>query len=324
MNDLITVIINVYNGEKFIDKCLQCVINQTYKNIEILVVNDGSTDNTLKICEGYSDKRIRIITTENGGLSFSRNVGIENAKGEYLYFVDCDDFIANDVIEYLYNLCKKYDVKFSTCLSQMVDNYNLEVKQPEEKVEIISSKEMLTKILLAKDNSITTWNKLIKKEIYDGIRFNNKYINDNDVTHRLVINTDKIAYSNQKKYYYFKNPEGITAHALKNTPRSINLYKVAVERYKYIKKYYPDFIENEICLLRQIIKLYLRDDEELQKFLEEQNAERYIKELFSYKMLLKKMNIKIKLLFLMFRINPRFCRYINKKYQRRKYKYYNQ
>lgn len=80
MNDLITVIINVYNGEKFIDKCLQSVINQTYKNIEILIVNDGSTDNTLKICEGYSDERIRIITTENMGLSFSRNVGIENAK----------------------------------------------------------------------------------------------------------------------------------------------------------------------------------------------------------------------------------------------------
>ena len=80
MNELISVIINTYNGEKFISKCLESVINQTYNNLEILIINDGSTDNTLKICEEYNDSRIRIITTENMGLSFSRNVGIENAK----------------------------------------------------------------------------------------------------------------------------------------------------------------------------------------------------------------------------------------------------
>jgi len=242
--------------------------------------------------------------------------------GEYLYFVDCDDFIENDVIEYLYNLCKRYNVKFSTCLSKMIDNYDFKVKKTKEKVDIIDSYEMLKKILLAKDNSITTWNKLIKKEIYDGIRFNNKYINDNDVTHRLVINTDRIAYSNQIKYYYFKNPNGITAYAQKNTLRSINLYKVSVERYEYIKKYYPESIENNICLLRSTIKLYLRDDEELQNYLKDQNADKYIKELFSYKMIFKWINIKIKILFIIFRINPKLCKDIYTKYQRKHYKYY--
>ena len=83
MNNLISVIINVYNGENFIEKCLDSVINQTYKNLEILIINDGSTDNTLKICESYKDERIRIITTENLGLSKSRNIGIENSKGNY-------------------------------------------------------------------------------------------------------------------------------------------------------------------------------------------------------------------------------------------------
>ena len=95
-------------------------------------------------------------------------------NGEYLYFVDCDDFIENDVIEYLYKLCKQYDVKFSTCLSQMVDDYEFKIKQPKEKIAVIDSREMLKKIMLAKDNSVTTWNKLIKKEIYEDIRFNNK------------------------------------------------------------------------------------------------------------------------------------------------------
>lgn len=321
MEELITVIINVYNGEKFISKCLESVINQTYKNIEILIINDGSTDNTLKICESYKDKRIKIITTQNLGLSFSRNVGIENAKGEYLYFVDSDDFIKNDVIEYLYNLCKQYNVKFSTCLSQPVVDYNFYTKKVKEKVQLIDSYEMLKKILLGKDNSVTTWNKLIKKDIYDGIRFNNKYVNDNDVTHKLVINAEKIAYSNKIKYFYFQNPNGITSNSLKNTERSKNLYKVVVARYKYIKEYYNDFVENDIGLLRHIIKLYLRNDEELQKFLEEQKADKYINELFSYKMIFRRINIKIKILFILFKINPRICKYINTKYQTIRYNY---
>lgn len=315
MQELITIILNVYNGEKYISKCLESIINQTYNYLEILIINDGSTDNTLKICESYKDKRIRIITTENLGLSFSRNVGIENAKGDYLYFIDSDDFMESDTIEYLYNLCKKYNAEFSTCLSQTIDNYDFKPKRVKEKVDLINSYEMLKKILIGKDNSVTTWNKLIKREIYDGIRFNNKFVNDNDVTHKLVLNSKKIVYSNQIKYYYFKNPNGITSNSLKNTQRSINLYKVVVARYEFIKKYYPDFIENEIWLLRNIIKLYLRNDEKLHKFLEEQKADKYIKKLFSYKMLFKRINIKTKILFIFFKINPKLCKYINNKYQ---------
>ena len=104
---MISVIINVYNGERYIKKCLDSILNQTYKNLEILIVNDGSTDDTLKICKSYKDSRIRIINTKNKGLSLSRNVGLDNAKGEYLYFIDCDDYIEKDTLEYLYNLCIK-------------------------------------------------------------------------------------------------------------------------------------------------------------------------------------------------------------------------
>ena len=116
MNDLISVILNVYNGEKYINKCIDSVINQTYKNIEILVINDGSTDNTVNIVKKYKDKRIKLINNKkNLGLALSRNVGIDNAKGRYLYFVDIDDFILEDTIEYLYKLIKKYNVLLATC-----------------------------------------------------------------------------------------------------------------------------------------------------------------------------------------------------------------
>ena len=194
MEKLISVIINVYNREKFIGKCIESVINQTYKNLEILIINDGSTDNTLKICESYKDERIRIITTENLGLSLSRNVGIDNAKGEYLYFIDSDDFVENDVIEYLYNLCKKYNAKFSTCIPLTVFDYNFTVNNKNERIDVLTSYEMLKKVLILEDMSGTTWNKLLKKDLFSNIRFEDRIINDVVVTYKLVIEAEKIIY----------------------------------------------------------------------------------------------------------------------------------
>ena len=143
MKDLITVIINVYNGEKFINKCLDSIINQTYKNLEILVINDGSTDNTLSIIKTYKDKRIKLITTKNQGLSLSRNIGIESAKGDYLYFIDVDDFIEPDTIEYLYNLNKNNNTLISTCKSIDVYDYNILVKNKNEKIDIFVEKRSI-------------------------------------------------------------------------------------------------------------------------------------------------------------------------------------
>ena len=205
MKELITVIINVYNGEKYIKKCLDSIINQTYKNLEILIINDGSTDNTLNICKTYKDKRIKIITTKNQGLSLSRNTGIDNAKGEYLYFTDADDYIELDTIEYLYNLCQKYNSDFSTCNSLTIFDYNFKIKKHKEKIEILDSREMLKKVLLTMNG--TTWNKLIKKNIYNDIRFENRIINDVVVTYKLVLKANRIVYSNQIKYYYLKHYE---------------------------------------------------------------------------------------------------------------------
>ena len=102
---LVTVVVPIYNVERYLEKCLTSIILQTYKNLEVILVNDGSTDNSLNICKEFEkeDSRIRIISQENKGLSVARNVGIENAKGEYIAFVDSDDFISCKFIENLYN-----------------------------------------------------------------------------------------------------------------------------------------------------------------------------------------------------------------------------
>ena len=169
--ELVTIVLNVYNCEKYVKKCLDSLIKQTYKNLEILIINDGSTDKSLEICEKYQkkDNRIRIITHENCGLSLSRNAGIDNAKGEYIYFIDSDDYIEKDTIEYLYNLCKKYDSKISTCDPIDIYDYNVKVKNKKEKIEIVSSIDYVKMILLSVKRTGTVWNKLIKKELFNSL-----------------------------------------------------------------------------------------------------------------------------------------------------------
>ena len=315
MDELITVIINVYNREDLISKCIENVINQTYKNLEILIINDGSTDKTLRICESYKDERIRIITTKNLGLSLSRNVGIENAKGEYLYFVDSDDFIEKDAIEYLYNLCKKYNVKLSTSKPLTIYDYNFKLKSKKEKVDIINSYEMLKKVLLVKESAGTTWNKLYKKELFDSIRFENRIINDIVVTYKIVLKAQKIAYSNQQKYYYLRHKRAITVIENKKYSRAIDLYKASFERYNYIKSIYPNFIENDIGMLRNIIKVSSFENKEVEKFLKEQKAMELFKELFSFKILVSHINLKLKMAIILFAISPKICTKITKKYR---------
>lgn len=313
MDDLITVILNMYNAEKYAKKCLDSIVAQTYKNLEILIINDGSIDNTLEICNSYSDERIKIISQENKGLSISRNVGIDNAKGEYLFFVDSDDFIENDTIEYLYKLSKKHNADISTCNPLDIYNYNFSVKCPKEEINIISQTDMLKKVFLTENRAGTIWNKLIKKELFNNIRFENRIINDVVVVYKLILASKKIVYSNQIKYFYLHHNESITSK--KTSEHSIDLYKASEERYKYIKNIYPDFIENEICVMTVIINLFLNEKEKLQEFLREEKALKKYNELFSFRILLKSsMNLKGKLKLVLFRINPYFYRWIVKIY----------
>jgi len=117
MNELISIIVPIYNVEIYLEKCLNSIINQTYKNIEILLINDGSSDNSLRICKKYQkkDKRIVLINKKNGGLSSARNAGIDKASGNYLLFIDSDDYIEIDMIEKLYNNIKSNNADISIC-----------------------------------------------------------------------------------------------------------------------------------------------------------------------------------------------------------------
>ena len=306
MNELISVIINVYNGENFIRKCLDSVINQTYKNIEILVVNDGSTDNTLSILNNYKDKRIRIITTENKGLSLSRNVGIDNAKGEYLYFMDVDDFITCDAIEYLYNLIKKYNVQIATATPLDIYNYNYEVPKIKVKDELITKEDMLKKILLTKDRAGTTWNKIIKRELFLKNKFDDRIIDDVAHTYKLILSTDDIAYSNKITYFYFRHDESLLGRKIYN--HVVDLYEAAVERYYYIKKIYPNMIENETCIILLAINYYTIDSKDIRKYMN--SKYKFVRKLYSKNILKTDIRKNDKIKIRLFIICPKLCRLI--------------
>lgn len=173
---LVSMIIPVYNVENYIRKCLESVINQTYKNLEILLINDGSRDNSRKIIEEYLvDKRIRIIDSENRGVSSARNIGLKEARGVYIYFLDSDDYIDKNTIEYLVNEIKKdnVDCLIHGILKETPPKIE-EIKVTYNKIpKFLTGKEYLN---IAFNNKIfrpEVWNKFYKKEIIlrNNIRF---------------------------------------------------------------------------------------------------------------------------------------------------------
>ena len=296
--DLITVIINVYNGEKTIKRCLDSIINQTYNFIEILIINDGSTDNSLKIIELYKDKRIKIINQKNKGLPVSRNIAIKKARGNYIYFVDQDDYIKEDTIEYLYNNSLKYDADISTCKTNIENNKKSKRK---EKIKVLSSYDMLKKILIESNRENTLWNKLYKKSLFNSIECSGKIIDDIGTTYKLVLKSKKIVLSNQDKYYYNRISSSMSLN--KSFEYKKDLYQESLKRYLFLKEKYPKLIEVNVSLLKTILLNY-SDDNNIKKFYKNNKIIELFNKVYSMKIFFTKERFKYKIKFLLFRINP--------------------
>lgn len=200
MEELITIIVPIYNGEKYLDRCIQSILGQTYKNIEIILINDGSTDGSSKICRKYqkSYNNIVFIDKQNEGVSKTRNVGLKYAKGEYVGFVDSDDFIEKNMYSELYNNMKKCKSDLSICNYSY--NNDIELKN------IFSSQEALEYLFEKKYFRGFLWNKLYKMSI---IKNNSIYL-DEDVficedllfNYKYIKKCEKISYLDLKLYNY--------------------------------------------------------------------------------------------------------------------------
>lgn len=207
MEDLISVLIPVYNVEKYLPTCLDSIIAQTYSHIEIIIIDDGSTDQTGVICDRYSrrDKRVRTIHKNNEGQAVARNLLIEEAKGEYIVFVDGDDIVNPTYVETLYNLAVKYKCKIAvSVLKVFKDGSQPPIVNPRYREYLLSPLQAVE--WMNYQERFDTWPvcKLYHRSIFDsGIRYPEGLIfEDFAITYLLLLESDKVAYCNQVNYYY--------------------------------------------------------------------------------------------------------------------------
>lgn len=241
---LISIIVPVYNVEKYLDRCLNSIVNQTYKNLEIILVDDGSPDNCPSMCDEWAEKdaRIKVIHKNNGGLSSARNAGIELAVGDYIGFVDSDDWIEKDMYEYLYKLLQYTDADYSSIEMFITKEYNYSLHQSKEITECLSTKQLLNIFFRVTSNEIKycVCDKLFKSNIVKQIKFVNG-IRFEDIMYNFEVlkKCKKAIYSNQIKYYWFVNNEGITNSSICSV--DMQMLDVWNQIVNECEKEFPDF-----------------------------------------------------------------------------------
>lgn len=219
LNDLISVIIPVYNVQKYLSKCINSVINQTYTKLEIILVDDGSQDSSGCICDHYAelDNRIRVIHKTNGGAADARNYGIHAASGSYFVFIDSDDYVSPYMIEILYNALVNNDADLSVCGFKNVYENETENKNDNDNVSVnvVSGEEVLKDRIFHDGNSlywIIVVNKLFKRSLFKGLSFRTGKIHEDEfILHELMLKCQKIACVDKVLYYYVQR-EGSVAH----------------------------------------------------------------------------------------------------------------
>lgn len=220
-NPLVSIIVPVYNVETYLDVCLQSLQKQTYKNIEILLVDDGSTDSSGNICEKYKtlDSRIKLIHQQNQGLSGARNTGLENATGEYLMFVDSDDRVAPQFVEKAVSnlISQQADLLIFNFEWLINDKLTRPIPDYHEKYykEISLGSESLKALLIADHIPNYVWNKIYKRSLWDGVKFPVGYIYEDIIALMQIVSKVKyITYLPESLYYYRQdNLHSITSFA---------------------------------------------------------------------------------------------------------------
>lgn len=247
MNDLISVIVPVYKVEKYLDKCVESIVNQTYKNLEIILVDDGSPDNCPQLCDEWAkrDSRIKVIHKQNGGLSEARNFGIDIAEGTYITLVDSDDVIALDMVQYLYDLTKKNDADMAVCQYENIDeNGNfLRRKQAFFDIYVCGQKQCMYEFEKGKGFDVTAWGKLYKSFLFKDLRYPvGKYHEDVFLTYRLVDLCNSVVVGKEQKYFYRLREGSIMAE--KFNIKHLDGIEAGKEKLSFMQEHYPEFESN--------------------------------------------------------------------------------
>ena len=318
--DKISVIVPVYNAERYLKRCVESILMQTYSNLEVILVDDGSTDNSGKICDDYLkvDSRVRVIHKANGGVSSARNYGLEVAIGKYVTFVDSDDWIENDAIEILYNLLVKNKAECS-CFSFYIDkkHYIQECKQNGNTVKVLDSSTAIEFALSNNKFSGYVWNKLYSLHIIreKAICFDENISICEDLLFNIkyLVCCNKVIYNNIQKYHYFYHEE--SALKSKFNSKKLSVIIAYEEISKIVELFNDKLLTNTYSSLVSIcIPLLIQAKEfegDNQKYID--LLYKIIKKYFRHVMFDKTKMLQTKLYAVMIFISPKMFYYIWRK-----------
>ena len=253
MEELISIIVPVYNVEKYIKECIESILCQTYTNFELILIDDGSKDKSGQICDEYAkrDNRIIVIHKQNEGLSKTRNRGIDIAKGSYISFIDSDDYVEKNFLEELYHLIKENDTQVAQCGFVNIGEDRTKSKQENDMVNVYTGKQMIVDIytMLWIPNTVV-WNKLYKSELVKQIKFKENVIHEDEFfSWKVFYAIDKVAVTKRQLYHYRKVEQSITNQ--KYTVKRLSHIQALEERLETFKR------DNEKELYEKTLSEYL-------------------------------------------------------------------
>lgn len=261
MTPLVSIIIPIYNADKYLTRCLDSIVNQTYTNLEIILINDGSSDKSPTICNKYAtkDNRITLINKTNEGVSVARNIGIQKSSGEYITFLDADDWIVSNYIEQLMTPFENEDIDISICDYQICNDYISTPLESNHNFSYSDAREYLLENQ-KKGNfaTIVPWGKIFKKKIISDIFFPEKlHFEDEATIYKFFYASKQIAECNYKAYFYFQSKNGLTKSVYPKHPE--DAVKVFEAQYDFFKRKNDSafFQQTLATLLWKCLTLYI-------------------------------------------------------------------
>ncbi len=307
-DSLISVIVPIYNGEKYLNRCIDSILNQSYKNIEVILINDGSKDDSASICKEYEkkDKRVRFFSKENSGVSNTRNLGIKESKGKYIMFADCDDCVTSNCIEVLLNNLNQYNTDISIGNVLKTDNPGESINNVDEQIKLFNEDKQLLYLTIYNNHfddikyTEGPCAKLIRSDLIKGnnIFFDSdlRYGEDSLFSLNCYFHANSVVLSNIFVYYYYVNEMSVSSgkvFALKNEIyKMISKHKEELVRLNLFESLEDDF---DFFCFRQVEKIFRNarfSKNEFLSFIREDNIQQILKKI-RYKKYSFKTNIKI-------------------------------
>lgn len=256
MSEKISIIVPIYNVQSYLKKCIESLIQQTYENIEIILVNDGSTDNSGKICDYYAlkDNRIKVVHQKNGGVSYARNTGLAYSTGDYIAFVDPDDWIDKNMYEKMLEVLNENDSSIAMCgyVYEGGDNI-LNKSKPKLVEQNLSNRELLSKLFMSNTYYyVILWNKLYKACLWKDVRFPNGYVHEDEAVIHIIYDRCARMSIISNDFYHYRIIDTSITHTNKLKRRIDYAYALSLRlNYFYQKNEFNDCIDmlNEVLYL---------------------------------------------------------------------------